>query len=209
MTTERRRLANRENAKKSTGPRSAAGKARASRNAMRHGLSTMAVALEGYEDRIAQIANKLCEKDPFPYRYKIAVQIAEAQVFLDRLRLSRAAAIENRTKPPPPPTPIRAPREQFRATFGIGLTDELLQAMAENKVPSVIRILKAQTRRFKSLVEMLLRGERPVIPNSVEAPSRESTLAEACAELAMLERYEQRAIARKRRLFRKFLALQD
>ena len=40
MVTERQRRANQANARKSTGPRSAAGKARAARNAVTHGLNT-------------------------------------------------------------------------------------------------------------------------------------------------------------------------
>jgi hypothetical protein len=39
MTSEAKAAANRRNAKRSTGPRTAAGKARASRNAFRHGMS--------------------------------------------------------------------------------------------------------------------------------------------------------------------------
>ena len=39
MTTERQKAANRQNARSSTGPRSAEGKARASKNASRHGLT--------------------------------------------------------------------------------------------------------------------------------------------------------------------------
>ncbi len=40
MTSDRKREANRANAKKSTGPKSAAGKKRVAQNALRHGLST-------------------------------------------------------------------------------------------------------------------------------------------------------------------------
>jgi hypothetical protein len=39
MTTHRQRAANRENARKSTGPRTRAGKASSSGNARRHGLT--------------------------------------------------------------------------------------------------------------------------------------------------------------------------
>ena len=38
MTSERKRIANIRNAKKSTGPKTAAGKAISSRNAIKHGL---------------------------------------------------------------------------------------------------------------------------------------------------------------------------
>src|SRR5215831_16410165 len=39
VTTERQRAANRRNARSSTGPRTAAGKARVAQNAVRHGLN--------------------------------------------------------------------------------------------------------------------------------------------------------------------------
>lgn len=50
MSTEKQIAANRANAKKSTGPRTASGKARSSRNGTRHGLLAATVVLEG-EDR--------------------------------------------------------------------------------------------------------------------------------------------------------------
>jgi hypothetical protein len=43
--------ANRANARRSTGPRTAAGKARASRNAVRHGLSVSVLADPALSDR--------------------------------------------------------------------------------------------------------------------------------------------------------------
>ncbi|HEV3163443.1 MAG TPA: hypothetical protein VGZ22_05340 [Isosphaeraceae bacterium] len=45
MTSERRRVANQENAKRSTGPKTAAGKARSRRNALKHGLTGNGVVL--------------------------------------------------------------------------------------------------------------------------------------------------------------------
>jgi hypothetical protein len=210
MTSDKKRLANRENARKSTGPRTSAGKSRASRNALRHGLSTMALTLDGYGDRIAQIANKLCENDPFPYRYEIALEIAEAQVFLDRIRFAHAGTIENRPK-----TPAR--KESLADILGFGLTESLQRAVAQYKVRQVIRIIRSQTKTFKSFMEALLRGERPSLQTPPVTPPRtptreEQKLQSFCAvldELTILERYEQRAISKKRKAIRKFLALQD
>src|SRR5918992_2030133 len=47
MASERQIRANRRNALKSTGPRTAAGKAASSRNALRHGLTAHQVVIEG------------------------------------------------------------------------------------------------------------------------------------------------------------------
>src|SRR5918999_1903169 len=47
MATERQIRANRRNALKSTGPRTKAGKAASSRNALRHGLTAQQVVIEG------------------------------------------------------------------------------------------------------------------------------------------------------------------
>ena len=47
IVSDKQRRANRQNAKKSTGPKSAAGKARASRNALKHGLLAKDVVITG------------------------------------------------------------------------------------------------------------------------------------------------------------------
>lgn len=47
MVSAKQQLANQTNARKSTGPRTSAGKARAARNALRHGLCTLAPILPG------------------------------------------------------------------------------------------------------------------------------------------------------------------
>lgn len=49
--SEKRLAANRKNASKSTGPKSASGKARSSRNALRHGILSAAPVLVGIESR--------------------------------------------------------------------------------------------------------------------------------------------------------------
>ncbi|MFN8603846.1 MAG: hypothetical protein U0842_25495 [Candidatus Binatia bacterium] len=51
MEDDRRRETNQRNAKKSTGPRTASGKARSSRNATRHGLLSQRMLLDGESER--------------------------------------------------------------------------------------------------------------------------------------------------------------
>lgn len=78
-----KRAANRANAAKSTGPRSAAGKVRSSKNALRHGLNlpiTQSVA----SGEVEALARRLAGGDPG--RLEAARAAAEAQLDLRRIR---------------------------------------------------------------------------------------------------------------------------
>jgi hypothetical protein len=66
MTSERRIAANRINARKSRGPRTAAGKSKASRNAWRHGLSRISYLNPAVSEKIAVMAKAICGEDAEP-----------------------------------------------------------------------------------------------------------------------------------------------
>src|SRR6516225_6770849 len=80
MTTPRQFEANRSNARASTGPRSKAGKARAGRNARRHGLSS-AIA----SDLAEALARRIADDGAGPAVMALARAFAEAQIDLDRV----------------------------------------------------------------------------------------------------------------------------
>ena len=52
MTTEKQKTANRRNALRSTGPRTAAGKAKSAGNALKHGLSSRAMLLDDEDEEL-------------------------------------------------------------------------------------------------------------------------------------------------------------
>src|SRR5580658_5590675 len=92
MVSEKQLAANRRNAEKSTGPRTAEGKSNSSRNNLRHGL-TGHISLLPTEDREAHDAfcNELIDSfnPETPMESQLAQSIAE-----DSWRLNRARAIE-------------------------------------------------------------------------------------------------------------------
>jgi len=82
MATERQIKANRENAKRSTGPRTAAGRLKSSRNSLRHGLSlplTFDPAAAAKADQIAQMLV------PENANVMAATEFAQAQAELLRI----------------------------------------------------------------------------------------------------------------------------
>ena len=89
MTSERQRLANRANAAASSGPKSAAGKQRAARNALRHGLRTSIYADEGLAAEVETMARRIGGDALRPEFFDIARAVAEAQVGVERVRRCR------------------------------------------------------------------------------------------------------------------------
>ena len=91
MATEKQVAANRANAQKSTGPKSAAGRLKSSRNAYRHGLSLplhLDIATSAKADAIARaLARGQADEE----KLLAAAEVARAQLELLRIRDARAA----------------------------------------------------------------------------------------------------------------------
>ena len=93
MTTDRQIAANRANALRSTGPKTAAGRARSSRNALRHGLS-LPVEMDAAEEvrhraLVAALAGEKADGDRKP----AIAEMAQAQLELLRIRKVRAETL--------------------------------------------------------------------------------------------------------------------
>jgi hypothetical protein len=86
MTTARKAEANRINARRSTGPRTRLGKARASRSARRHGLSIPVLADGGLSKEVEVLARKMVGSCTSANVLACARRVAEAQVDLERAR---------------------------------------------------------------------------------------------------------------------------
>src|SRR6266436_7659341 len=94
MTSETKRAANRRNAARSTGPRSAASKTRASQNALRHGLAISLRHDPATRAEIERMAKLICGDGASRLKCELALVRAESEIVLRRARIASVAIIE-------------------------------------------------------------------------------------------------------------------
>jgi hypothetical protein len=94
MTSNRKIEANRRNSRKSCGPRTAAGKATASRNALRHGLAALTHRQPAPSAEVEEFAGALCGDDRDPVLLAQAVKVAQTKMELRAIRTQKVAVIE-------------------------------------------------------------------------------------------------------------------
>lgn len=96
MASEKQMAANRANAQKSTGPRTAVGRAKSSRNAYRHGLSVAMAPDLAEVELLARVIANGAAGDQQPQaagdQLEAARALARAQFALKRVRNAKAAA---------------------------------------------------------------------------------------------------------------------
>jgi hypothetical protein len=94
MASDRQIAANRRNAQRSTGPRSSGGKARASHNSYRHGLSVRTAPTPEIAKRIDSLAGEIAGETTNAVILESARAAAQAEFDLTRVREVRAAMIQ-------------------------------------------------------------------------------------------------------------------
>jgi hypothetical protein len=93
-----RKQANRVNARLSTGPKTIRGKQRASKNALRHGLSIPVAAIAGLKGEIEDLALRIVGGKADDARLDIAREIAAAEIDVKRIRETRKIILEDRRR---------------------------------------------------------------------------------------------------------------
>jgi hypothetical protein len=94
VASERQIAANRQNARKSTGPRSSATKKRVAQNAYRHGLAVSSGSLTTFARRLNRLARKIAGNTSDETILEQARIVAQAELDLVRVRWAKVALIE-------------------------------------------------------------------------------------------------------------------
>ena len=94
MSSAKQIAANRKNAQKSKGPRTAAGKARASRNSRKHALCTISRNNPLYAPRIEAIARAICSEATNAELWEQAMIVGECTTILICVQAERIALTE-------------------------------------------------------------------------------------------------------------------
>ena len=89
MTSDHKIKANRANAQASTGPKTADGRARAARNALRHALSLPVCSNPALSEEVETLAREIAGPGANAETQDLARQVAEAQIDLRRVRYAR------------------------------------------------------------------------------------------------------------------------
>jgi hypothetical protein len=89
VISARKLNANRANARASTGPRTAAGKENAARNALRHGLRSPISADPALSAEVEALAREIAGEGASQEQQLLVTRIAEAQIDLKRIRRAR------------------------------------------------------------------------------------------------------------------------
>jgi hypothetical protein len=228
MTSPKKIAANRHNARKSTGPRTERGKSQVRRNALRHGLAQMTAPASAVSNRIERMARAIAGEGAPSSQYELALIIAESEDMVLRVRAAGIAVIERAR------AMVQAPS---RSIQGFPTNHEWAQALgdlADGRPRDASKLLTQAAKAVSVFTAKILASDQEnkteqagadqrshelqdkdnILQTTSPAPSSTTSdeaevLRRALPELIRLQRYAQRALSRRWRAIRKFVAMSE
>src|SRR3984893_7332669 len=228
MTSQRKITANRRNSRNSCGPSTAAGKARASRNAQRHGLAAITHRLPVSSGETERLARAICGDDEDPALFAQGISIAENELALRAIRERRVECVERLREITAEPFAVgdngielskaifrraQLAREQILRLAPFFLEkykDQLADETQANKTPANgLDIVPLGLKVLLQSPETIEEEERALDLARQQIRERDEFEAfeQAAIDLLRLDRYERRAWSRQKCAIRAFMNL--
>jgi hypothetical protein len=176
LTSERKITANRANARASTGPQTTRGRARAARNALRHALSLPVDSIPALSEEIKALAREIAGPGANAETQELARQVAEAQVDLHRVRYARHQFLSDTLS-----------IQNYDSYANVRMKLKILSALLRPNPPDI----STEARQFAT--------------STPQGPDKLATILSGEAKkLLAMDRYERRALSRRKFAIRAF-----
>jgi hypothetical protein len=176
LTSDAKIKANRANARASTGPKTAQGRARAARNARRHGLSVPLYSDPTLSKEVEALACEIAGADANAKIRQPACRIAEAQIDLLRVRHARNQFLTDR------------------------LNDEYYESHAKRREKGAVLLELLGPNASDIPMAVLSR----YLTSTPQGPEKFTILSQEAKQLLRMDRYERRALSRRKFAIREF-----
>ena len=176
MTSDRKIKANRANAQASTGPKTADGRARSARNALRHALSLPVCSNPTLSEEVETLACEIAGPGANAETKELARRVAEAQIDLRRVRYARHKLLSD------------------------ALADPYYDSWREKRVKmAVLRSLLRKNAPDLTVENLVALNSTPQGPHKFA-----TILSQEAKQLLAMDRYERRALSRRKSAIRAF-----